>query len=549
MSVGVQRWQKADSLILCILVFGSTIMFLPALGAAGILTSDAYYSSAAREMYLKNELLTPVLNDKPFFEKPILIYWLIIASYKIFGISTFAARLPSALCAIATVALLYALLRQVLNRRLSCFSALVLASTPLFAVVGHVALTDMPLTFFVTAANLLFLIALIKGQSRWALPAYVAMALAVLCKGPMALAIVLCCVGGYLLATCSSMAQFWLRIRSIHPLLGAFIFLDLVIPWFLFEHFATKGEFTKYFFIQQNIGRIAGNLPSHAYPWWFYLPFLLGGFLPWSLFLIHAPILVRNWKRKSHMRSRDAILLASCFWFVGLLVLLFLASSKLPSYLLPLAPPSAIIVAILLDTTIRLGKRDYLLWTAPVLLLFSSAVIPIAPMAMKNSPEMILPTCICLVFVCIGFVVYLTALIMSKIRRAVYVLFYCCIFSCTFFVPVSLIEEYRRGPIALHSFLQWAQKREDSNVAVLSKDIPSVSFYSKRKIFELEIIPRDCIEFLKTTRAPHYVIVETQFLPVVMRSFNNRATTMAREKNWNLLLLDEGSFPDSDSFM
>ena len=157
------------------LLFGlACLMFFPALGSAGLVnTSDAYYSEAAREMLHRREFIIPHLNFSPFYDKPILTYWLIMASYVNFGVSTFAARLPSALCAVGTAMAVYVISRSFLNRRASILSTLALLTMPLFVIVGHVALTDMPLTFLTTVANLVLLLALIRGQFKYLFVAYV----------------------------------------------------------------------------------------------------------------------------------------------------------------------------------------------------------------------------------------------------------------------------------------------------------------------------------------------------------------------------------------
>jgi 4-amino-4-deoxy-L-arabinose transferase-like glycosyltransferase len=541
MSQYAWKWQHVDWLILFLLLIGSSLLLLPALGSAGILTSEAYYSSAAREMLQRNELITPFLNFKPFYEKPILTYWLIISSYKLFGVNAFSARLPSALCAIASVITLFSLARQFLSRRAACFSAVILACTPLFLVVGHTALTDMPLTFFMMSANLMFLLVLIKNQRRFAIPGFIALALAILCKGPIALVMVACCIGGYLIATCGSLSEILSRLKSLHPIIGMFILLAIALPWFVFEHFATHGEFTKYFFIQQNFGRISGNLHSHIYPWWFYIPFLLGGFFPWSLFSMHLSFFWRVWKKRFVRSCRLEIIIASVCWFIGILLLLLLAGSKLPSYLLPIAPPFAILVGVQFEKIIRLGNRKPILWTAPLLLVSSFICMPLVTSLLANSNDLLLPSGLCAFFVIAALIVYAIGLFKSQLYQSVIVLLFSCSLACAFFVPIGLIEVYRRGPAGLHKLFQRAQAQENASVSVIGKDVPSVSFYSTKPIFELQIIPRDCTTFLSTTHAPHYVIVETQFLPVILRSFNNHAKIMDQIKQWNLLLIDESA--------
>src|ERR1700719_4727219 len=86
-------WRSIDGIYLFVVIALALIIFLPKLGSFGLLDpSDALYSEGAREMVESGNYITPSVNYLPFFEKPILIYWLIAASYRLFGISELAAR-------------------------------------------------------------------------------------------------------------------------------------------------------------------------------------------------------------------------------------------------------------------------------------------------------------------------------------------------------------------------------------------------------------------------------------------------------------------------
>ena len=111
-------WQRLDWIVLIGLIVVSILAFLAGLGSFGILDpSDGYYSEGAREMFLAHNWLTPHLNYVWFFDKPIMNYWLISASYAIFGVTEFASRLPAAICGAALVPVLYAFMRQFCRSR------------------------------------------------------------------------------------------------------------------------------------------------------------------------------------------------------------------------------------------------------------------------------------------------------------------------------------------------------------------------------------------------------------------------------------------------
>ncbi len=536
-SFRTSKWQTIDWMIVAVLVLASCILFLPALGSPGVLVSDAYYSSAAKEMLLRGDFITPYLNFKPFYEKPILIYWFIITSYKVFGINTFAARLPSALCAIASIASLFVLMRQFSSRRAAYFAAAIMACSPLFAVVGRLALTDMPLTFFTMLSNLFFLIVLIKKERQYLAPAYVSMALAILCKGPMAVFLVGSCVLGFLIISSVSKKDFFNRIVSLNPLLGAALLLIIDAPWFVIEHLVTQGDFTKYFFIQQNFGRISGQLPSHVYPFWFYFPFLLGGFFPWSVMICQSPLILRLRKMRFNKSARAGIMLASACWLIGTLVMLLAAGSKLPTYLLPISPPIAILVSAQLERIFRLSFKRLIIWTAPLMVLCTLACLVLSGNFLTHSNSLLPTVSIFTILLALGFIVYGVLLFKTQLHKAALVLIFCCLAATAFFTPIGMLEDYRHVSQGLHSLLVSVKKQGPASIAVLPKDVPAASFYSQEPVFELEMIPRDCFTFWSSTKSPHYVIVETEFLPLIQRSYTTNAETIAHVENWNLVLV------------
>jgi hypothetical protein len=109
----------------------SLLSFLPFLGSYGIIDpSDGLYAEGAREMVQSGNFLTPHFNFTPFYEKPILIYWLISAGYKIFGVSEFAARLPASLSGVLTAIAIYLFAAKYLGRRCAKICALVLLANP-----------------------------------------------------------------------------------------------------------------------------------------------------------------------------------------------------------------------------------------------------------------------------------------------------------------------------------------------------------------------------------------------------------------------------------
>jgi len=523
----------------------ASLMFFPALGSAGLVnTSDAYYSEAAREMLNRGDFITPYLNFTPFYDKPILTYWLIIASYLSFGVNTFAARLPSALCAIATALVVYSLSRRFVSRRAAFLAALALVAMPLFVIVGHVALTDMPLTLLTTVTNLLLLAALIKGSSKCLIPAYVSLGLALLCKGPLAIVVVGTCVGGFLLCTSRTPEHFYKRFLSLKPLVAIAVLLAVALPWFVAEHIASHGEFTTYFFIKQNFGRLMGQLPSHLYPVWFYTPFLLGGFVPSLPLLVGAPIVFRFRKNRRFSESpRVQLIIAASCWFVGTLVLLTISSSKLPTYLLPLAPPIAILAGIYLDTIIRLGKRRFILWGAPVLVLGGLGSLFVFPKMFDGASDLQSLATICTILFVLGYTAYGVLVYKSKLHQGIIALFVSSLLACAALVPIGIQQTYRLGPAALEQVVKAAASDRSASIAVIEQESPKAAFYAQRKVFEING-PLDFQKYLETTSGPHYLILDDKNFAVLQPFFPTHYHSVKKCGKWNLMTLDELSKAD-----
>ncbi len=531
------------------------MIFLPTLGLPGIVnTTDAYYTEAAREMLNRGDYLTPYLNYSPYYFKPILTYWLIIASYLCLGVSTFAARLPSALCAIGTALATWALCRPYIGQRPAFLAALALISMPMYVVVGHLSLTDMPLILLTTVTNLLLIGKLIRGSSLWSvgessiglMVAYVCLGLAILCKGPLALAVVAICVGGFLLATSESVTDFKNRIFSLKPLWGIAIPLAVALPWYIAEHFATNGVFTKFFFIEQNFGRLSGKSQSHINPPWFYLPYLAGGFIPWLPLLLSSPFVFRlNRAKRFSKNPRIQMTIASLCWIFGTLLLLHLSSSKVAHYLLPLAPPIAILAGLFLDTIIRLGRRRFILWGAPIMVLGGTVTMFLVPKMFSSSKDLQLIAFTCLPIFILSFAVYGFYIYRSKVRNGVIALMASALLTVSAMIPIGIQQVYTQGNSKFEYLVKITNEIHPASLAVLANESPTAAFYAKREIFEIQG-PFDCRKFVETTKGPHYLIIDSKFLSL-FAPFLPENRTVSTSGKWNLLRFVEKTSDQSNS--
>jgi 4-amino-4-deoxy-L-arabinose transferase-like glycosyltransferase len=345
---------KPDGRSLLLVFFIACVAFLPFLGSAGMFDpTDSFFIEAGREMLETHRFIVPLMNYEQWLDKPALDFCLIAASLGTFGINEFAGRLPAALCGIAEVVVLFVLTSQLLTRRQAFLSSLVLAATPLFVVVGRTSLSDEPLSLFLTTSLLSFAIASIKKSTVFLIPAYAALGVAILLKGPpLSMVLTALVVGGYLLwSRHGAFLRDALKLRPIVGLIGAFV---IAAPYYIWAHLGTNGEFTTNFFLRQNLGRAAGTV-NHVRPFWWYFPIVLGGTFPWSISLLFAGRYLKKvaLSKFPHSTRRQELLKFAITWFVLGFAFFSAVPTKLETYIVPILPALAIVAGCFLDVLVR----------------------------------------------------------------------------------------------------------------------------------------------------------------------------------------------------
>ena len=342
----------------------ATTLFFFHLGAYGLFEPDeGRYAEIAREMLASRNFIVPHLNYVPYIEKPPLLYWLTALAMRLLGVNEFAARFANALAAFAGVALTCAFTRRVFDPRRAILAGAILATSALYAVMAQVLTTDMLLTALTTAAFFaLFLDWRDGGGWRWW--AYLAMALAVLTKGPVGAALPLT-AGAIFLWREGALAGAWRRF-SLIP--GAILIAIVAGPWFVAITLRLPGYFD-FYFIGEHFRRFFQPGYSHKEPLYYFAPVLLGGLLPWTLTL---PLIPWRWLRPNPAR-RYCLIAAAV-----VLVVFSLARAKLVPYILPAFPPLAVIIADGLASTLESGAARRLAWLGPLLGCASAAAFTVA---------------------------------------------------------------------------------------------------------------------------------------------------------------------------
>ncbi|HEY3137195.1 MAG TPA: glycosyltransferase family 39 protein [Blastocatellia bacterium] len=321
----------------------SAFTFFFGLGRLGFLGPDEpRYAEVAREMFVSGDYISTRLCGCLWFEKPALLYWLSAIGYRFFGVNELAARLPSAIAALMTVAFLYAALHRFGFGRLAASASLVLATSGIFIAYAHVAVPDMILTAATTAALIAaFIATTATGRARTAYwsASFAFMGLGVLAKGLVGIVLVLAILAVYFLMT-RQLKQ--LRWRDLA--LGLAVFAVVAASWYAPVTIRHGWSFIEEFFIRHHLQRYTTNEFGHPQPIYFFLLVALAGAAPWTFFLIPAIARLRSLRPRDN--ARDSLLALAWIWAVVPLVFFSFSESKLPGYILPISPALALIIGV-----------------------------------------------------------------------------------------------------------------------------------------------------------------------------------------------------------
>ncbi|MBI4263632.1 MAG: glycosyltransferase family 39 protein [Acidobacteria bacterium] len=308
------------------------LTFFLGLGRQAITDSDeAFYAEAAREMVESGDWLTPHFNYEDRWQKPILYYWLTAAAYLVVGPTEWAARLWSALAGLGLTLLTWRAARRLTRRDEAAWLAGAIVATcyGCFAM-ARLALPDLPLAFCIT-------LGVWAALERWWLVAGLAAGLGFLLKGPVALAV-----------PAAVLLPIWWRERSTHPVrlrdiaAAAAVFAVVGLPWYVAMTLEHGPAYLQSFFVADNFERFAMGRFNEPRPVWFYLPIVVGGMIPWAMYLLVLP-----WRSVAEVVGGRRALSDEewrlLLWALVPLIFFTISVGKQPRYILPVLPPLAIL--------------------------------------------------------------------------------------------------------------------------------------------------------------------------------------------------------------
>jgi 4-amino-4-deoxy-L-arabinose transferase-like glycosyltransferase len=304
-------------------VIAAFFLFFYELNGTGLLGPDEpRYAAIGREMARSGDWLTPRLWGEPWFEKPPLLYWMTAAGFRLGLGDETAPRLPVALASVLFLAFFYCVLRR--ESLAPAWSTAILATTAGWLAFSRIGATDLPMAAAFSAAMLLAMGWIERGETRRLPAAAALLGLAVLAKGLVPLVLAL--------------PALWMGRRRLRDLVRpapVLAFLAVAAPWYVAMTVLHGNRFVDEFFWKHHLARFASEALQHRQPVWFYVPVLLGGLFPWT------PLAVLLFRKAPYRDPRRRFLLA---WVLFGFAFFSAATNKLPGYLLPLLPAAAVLM-------------------------------------------------------------------------------------------------------------------------------------------------------------------------------------------------------------
>ena len=322
-------------------------------------------------MVESGDWITPRFNYHVRFEKPILFYWMIAATYAVTGVSEAAARFWAAMSGVGLVLVAAAIARRWVNEDTVLPAGAITATGFATAAMARQSLPDLPLAFFITVSVWCAFEALARDDvppgpltRRWWLVASAcSAALAVLTKGPIGLALPVLIVAPVIAFEIfrGPVGPRRLPVTLLDLGIAAVVFLAVAVPWYAAVTWVHGQGYLYRFFVGENLDRFATARYNDPRPIWFYLPIIIGGLLPWS------PVGML-WMRRSTagvaLRARSGELLRLGSWALAPLIVFSISVGKQPRYILPCLVPLAVILGMSIASRVRCalnGRRDILL--------------------------------------------------------------------------------------------------------------------------------------------------------------------------------------------
>jgi 4-amino-4-deoxy-L-arabinose transferase-like glycosyltransferase len=341
----------------------------------------------------------------------------------------------------------------------------------------------------------------------------------VLCKGPQHVALVAVIICFYLFLVAAKTGKHWYKAAwqyalQLHPIAGIVLIAVLSLPIYIASNTATGGEFFQEFFVRQMLGRATGTA-NHQNPWHYYVPFFAGGFFPWWLLPLFAFRLIqRLFVQRRRNATRAQLPLFCVCWIVTTLFVFQLLITKLGTYILPAAPPLAILCGWTADRLLRLKNFR------PLIALALTAAVP-AIVALflphtgrfldTGSAEFKVLALGGVTALAVGWSTCLALIAAKRANLALLLAQLCtvCGVAAGTLAATCIYDTIEDKPS--REVYQYCARQPNANIALFMRSSPAAYFYLRRRMPVLNFAT-ELESFVRTTPGPHLLIVTDDVL-------------------------------------
>jgi len=456
-----------------LLVFTIVLFFsLFRLGSVTLFDVDeAVFAEATKEMVESGDYITPTYNGEVRYDKPILFYWLMALSYKIFGINEFGARFPSSMAGILLAIALFFFVRHFSDRTNALYAVISMALSLYFFVYSRASVTDMVLTLFVTLSLFSFFLST-KKDRRYIYGFYLFSALAFLTKGLIGIVFPFSIACIYLFVMDGTKG-----LKRAFSLKALLLFLIVGVPWYAAQFAIHGDEFFQQFFMKHHFKRYTEVISGHKGPVYYYVAALAIGLFPWIAFL---PAGIRK-----AFKEKDPLLLFSGVWVAFIIIFFSFATTKLPDYILSAIPAAAILIASGMSAQDVRWKRSAcgFITVFSLLLGIGFAVAPshLIKIGILNTGWLLAAAAMALTMMV--FSLYATITAKSAYEGMLFITI--AFFMLMLIEALPLANQYLQGPLYRFSLYAKEKARGDERIITYGINSPSIVFYSGHKVATL----------------------------------------------------------------
>lgn len=362
---------------LLVIFFAALLIYLPFNSQIPITDPvESNYALTAKEMLMSQDLISPRIYGDYWYDKPVMIYWLIAFSYKLFGINECAARLPSAILSAASVVYIYWFVQRIFtSSRAALFSALVLATSLEYWVLARMIITDAALFLFSSISLSVFYLGIRENKNIYYILAYVFAGLAVLTKGPIGIVMPGLIVFSYILVK-----RQWFLFKKLFILPGLLIFLAVAGPWYFLMYHLHGKEFVDTFLGLHNYLRATVSEHPRDNVFYYYLVLFPLSLLPWTGVFFKSLVL------SSYRSSINSVLTYALVWMSVTVGFYTMMATKYPTYVFPASFPAAVLIGCYLANLVQTQKRKIWFWLSiPTVLMFLGFAVAVSRFSDSSS--------------------------------------------------------------------------------------------------------------------------------------------------------------------